>query len=360
MIKWQARRFTQLVLLLVSILATNFASAAQSLVIGGVTIERPGRTDLRIEIPAGSTDPATFIPVSVLRGAKAGPTLLMVAGVHGFEFTSILGAERLADEIAPDELAGTFIIVRVANVAAYEQKSTHVNPYDRKNLNRSFPGRADGTQTERIAHALSTELIAKADFVIDAHNGDGAEWLASFAGIYGGPLASDFDTALGVARAMGLPNIVRYTMNTQAQIDTGRSLNRQAVAAGLPTVLIEIGENGERDPQNVDALLHAIRATLIYLEMLPGELPPAATSPRYFESTTSVPASYSGLWHPLHLEGRDVLAGELLGVIRDYSGKVVERIRAPVSGFALYGAAGPPVRAGDSLMQIARPVESFE
>jgi predicted deacylase len=327
---------------------------------GELEVNSGKRLDVSIPVPAGKDDPATFIPLTVLAGASDGPTVLMVSGVHGFEFTPILAAEQLAAEIDPAALSGNLIIVRVAHVSAFEERSPYVNPYDRKNLNRSFPGSATGTQTERIAHALSTKLIPYADFVFDVHCGDGAEWLESFAGIYGGPLASRYDTALGVAKSLGLPNIVRYTMNTQAQIDTRRSLNRQAVAQGLPTALIEVGENGRRDPEFVATIVNGVRASLVYLKMLPGERPVASTSSRFFDGTQSVAANHSGLWHPTHRAGRYVEKGTLLGVIKGYDGKVLETVTSPVAGFTMYGLAGPPVRRGDSLLVIAQPVASLD
>lgn len=335
-------------------------AVAQALNIGGVEIAERGRIDLRIEVPQGRDDPATFVPITVLSGTQPGPVLLMVAGVHGFEFTSVLAAQRLADEIDTGVLAGTLVIVRVAHVSAFENRVPYVNPFDRKNLNRSFPGATDGSQVERIAHALSAELISKADFVIDAHSGDGAEWLTSFVGVYGGPLATGYSQALGAARAMGLPNIVRYSMNSQAQIDTGRSLNRQAVAEGVPTLLVEIGENGRRDPENVAALVGAVKAAMGYLSMLPKGFRVPQRTPRYFDGTTSVQVAHSGLWHPVQVGGHSVRKGEQLGVIRNYAGAVVEAVTAPTDGFALYGLAGPPVRAGESVMTIARPTEVLD
>ena len=336
------------------------APAAAAIEIGGVQVADRGRTDLRIEVPAGTDDPGTFIPVSVLSGAEPGPTLLVVAGVHGYEFHSLLAAERLADELDPDALAGTLVLVRVAHVPAFEERSPYVNPFDRLNLNRAFPGRADGSQTQRIAHALSTELIARADFVVDVHSGDGAEWLEAFAGVYGGPLASGYEEALAFGEALGFPNVVRYDMSSQAAIDRGRSLNRQAVAAGLPTVLVEIGENGERDPVKVAALVRGLRAGMAALGMLADEEELDAPPPRLLEGETSVPVAHSGLWHPHEAVGRFVVEGEELGVVRDYAGRVVETVRAPVSGYAIYGLAGPPVRAGDSVLAISRPVESLD
>ena len=95
------------------------------------------------------------------------------------------------------------------------------------------------------------QLIARSDFVVDVHSGDGAEWLHPFIGVYGGPLASDYPSALAFAKAFGIPALIRYQMKTQAQIDSGRSLNRQGVAAGKPTILVEIGQNGGRDSGHV-------------------------------------------------------------------------------------------------------------
>ncbi|MEM1190524.1 MAG: succinylglutamate desuccinylase/aspartoacylase family protein [Pseudomonadota bacterium] len=331
-----------------------------ALELGGRLIDGPGRVDLRLEVPAGKGDPATFIPLTVLTGKQPGPVLLVVAGVHGYEFHSILAAERLAEELDPGVLTGTLVLVRAAHVPAFEERSPYVNPYDRKNLNRSFPGAADGSQTERIAHVLSTELIAKADFVIDAHSGDGAEWLEAFVGVYGGPLATGYEKALAFSRAMNFPNIVRYSMRSQAAIDRGRSLNRQAVAARKPTILVEIGENGERDPIKVDALVQGLRSGMATLGMLAEVADFKLAEAQLFEGESSVPVEHSGIWHPVHSSGRLVEEGEVLGVIRDYSGRVVETVLAPVSGFALYGLAGPPIRAGDSVMAITRPVDSLE
>ncbi|MEM1152643.1 MAG: M14 family metallopeptidase [Pseudomonadota bacterium] len=341
-----------------TLLGTSVIAQVASLEIGGMRIS-PGRTQLQLEVPGGATDPATFIPVTVLRGSSPGPVLLAVSGVHGYEYAPILAAIRLVSDIDPDTLRGTLILVHPANVAAFEARSPYVNPYDRKNLNRSFPGTPDGTQTERIAYTLSTELIAKADFVADLHSGDGAEWLTAFVGVYGGPLATDYELALAFAQATGFPNIVRYQMLTQEQVDRGRSLNRQAVAQGLPTVLIEIGENGKREPSDIEAIVQGLKSGMVVLGMLPETDAVVPQVERYLDGTTSVPVSHSGLWYPNRTGGQDVEQGEELGVIKDYFGTIVETVVAPVSGYGIYGLAGPPVRAGESVMTIGIPVEQL-
>ncbi len=355
-----ATKFTVTLCVIVFSCLDSLVSAKDGYV--NLTTDLPAgeRTDLRIEILAGEADPETFIPVSVIKGTSSGPTVLMVAGVHGYEFTPILAAQRLADEIDAKKLSGEVIIVRVAHISSFEGRSPYLNPFDRKNLNRSFPGKPDGSQTDRIAWALSSKVIPTADFVLDVHSGDGAEWLEAFIGVYGGPLATDYTRALDFAEAMGFPNIVRYQMNTQEQIDSGRSLNRQAVAQGLPTILVEIGQNGSRDPRHVDAIVLGVKRGLNGLGMMEATGDAGKTTLRYFDGTQSVPVEHSGVWTPNDAKGRFVEKGETLGTIRNYEGRLVETVTAPISGFTIYGLAGPPVRAGEGIATIARPSTSAE
>ena len=344
-------------LLLVVAPALN-AAAPPAFVIAGETIAPGTRTDMRIAVPEGS-DPATFIPVSVIHGAKPGRVLAVVAGVHGFEFASILAAERLAERIDPTRLAGTLVLVRVANINGFEGRSPNVNPVDRKNLNRVFPGDPQGTQTQRIADLIAREVVARSDFLMDVHSGDGAEFLDAFVGVYGGPLATDFPLALEVAQGFGFPNIVRYAMETQAQIDSGRSLNRQGVAMGKPTILVEIGQNGSREEAHVAAIVAGVENALAVLGMRDAPVAAPAAPARLFEGTTAVAARHAGVYHPADPRPRALSKGELIGVIRDYTGKEVERLVSPVDGYALYGITGPPVEPGDGVVTIALPVNAF-
>jgi predicted deacylase len=337
------------------------AAAAEPLpfIIADQRIAPGTRADFRIAVPEGS-DGATFIPLTVIHGHRPGPVLAVVAGVHGFEFASILAAERLAGKVDPAAFAGTLVLVRVANIPGFEGRSPNVNPVDRKNLNRVFPGKAGGTQTERIADLIAREVVARSDFLMDVHSGDGAEFLDAFVGVYGGPLATDFPLAMKVAQGFGFPNIVRYSMDTQGQIDRGRSLNRQGVAMGKPTILVEIGQNGSREEAHVAAIVSGIERALTILGMAEG--PHSDTPPqpvRLFEGTVSVTASQNGVFHPASATPRPLAKGEVVGIIRDYTGREVEKLVSPVDGYALYGITGPPVEAGDGVVTIAIPAAGF-
>lgn len=334
------------------------AAAPEPFAIAGQRIAPGTRADFRIIVPAG-VDGETFIPLTVIHGTEPGPVLAMVAGVHGFEFASILAAERLAERVHPARIRGTLVIVRVANIPGFEGRSPNINPIDRKNLNRVFPGDPGGTQTQRIADLISLEVVARSSFLMDVHSGDGAEFLDAFVGAYGGPRATDFPLALRIAQGFGFPNIVRYSMETQAQIDRGRSLNRQGVAMGKPTILVEIGQNGSREEAHVAAIVAGVENALSILGMTDAPPREPASTARLFDGTTSVSASHAGVYHPVDPRPRPLAKGELLGIIRDYTGREVERLVSPVDGYVLYGITGPPVETGDDVVTIAIPTAGF-
>ena len=353
---WRRGR-TRVVLtaIVISALWAGAAAQAPPFEFAGQRVAAGVRADIDLVVPAGDSDPATYIPVTVFHGVSPGPVLAITAGVHGYEFPPILAAQRLLERIEPSTLRGTVLLVRLASVGAFEERSPYVNPYDRKNLNRVFPGRSDGTQTERLAWALTAEIVRRAHVVIELHSGDGAEWLEEFVGIYGGKLAAGYDTARAVGLAFGLRNVIRYSMDAQPQIDSARSLNRQAVADGKPTVLVEIGENGRRETSLVEPIVNGVINALRVLEMLDGEPLPGRPDTRWFDGTASVTAAATGIFMPTGTRGREVRKGDRIGTIHDYRGRILQEVVAPVNGYAMYGLAGPPVKKGDTVVTIALP-----
>ncbi|WP_077284783.1 M14 family metallopeptidase [Cognaticolwellia aestuarii] len=340
--------------------AEDFAKHDELLNFSNTVISPGTLKNITLEIAQGANDPASFIPVTVVHGAKPGPVLAVVAGVHGYEYTSIIAVNKWIAALNPRQMSGSVIIVRVAHVPAFEERSIYVNPYDRKNLNRSFPGKKHGSQTERIAWAISKNVVAKADFLIDLHSGDGGEWLSAFVGVYGGPLASNYPLALSVAKGFNFPNIVRYKMNTQQQIDTKRSLNRQGVAEKIPTILVEIGENGSTATQHINAMYTGLNNSLSILGVTKSIAAPSRENVDYFEGTRSVPVTHSGLWFPKGLGGQYIKKGDVLGVLKDYFGQTLGNVIAPSDGFALYGLKGPAIKKGQSIMTIAQPVSTLQ
>src|SRR6266571_7131011 len=138
----------------------------------GTAAAAPGqKVSGTIEVPAG-IDAATSIPVVVAHGAHPGPVLALVSGAHGTEYASIIALERVIVRLDPAALSGTVIVVPLVNINSFEQKVPHVNPTDRKSMNRFYPGKIDGSQTERASYMITREIVDRCDHLIDLHGGD--------------------------------------------------------------------------------------------------------------------------------------------------------------------------------------------
>ena len=139
--------------------------------VGTATASRGQKVTGTIEVPAAS-DAALSISVAVVHGAKPGKVLALVSGAHGTEYASIIALERLIALIDPAEVSGTVIIVPLVNVPSFENKIAHVNPVDGKSMNRFYPGKMDGTQTERASFLITRQVVEPSDHLIDLHGGD--------------------------------------------------------------------------------------------------------------------------------------------------------------------------------------------
>jgi hypothetical protein len=309
-------------------LSVSAAARQESFQVAEYQVIAGTRLDVELPVSAGLTDPATRIPVTIFHGAEPGPVLSITAGVHGYEFPPILAIQQLLTRIDPSTLRGTVVLVPVAHVAAFEERVPYVNPFDRKNLSRVFPGDPNGTQAQRIAWSLTTEVIRRADMHLDIHGGDAAEWLEPFVGVYGGSVAGpQYPRSREMGLALRFKNVVKTSINDRRSLESGRSVTRQAIADGKPAVVIESGENGRRDPAFVTPI----------------------------EGSIDARAAVSGIFTPIAATGRPVRQGDALGIIQDYTGRPRETVYAPANGYVLYGLTGPPVRAGDSVANIGIP-----
>src|ERR1039457_3267960 len=209
-----------------------------------------------IDVPAG-IDAGTQVPVTTISGARPGPVLALIAGNHGYEYPPVLALQKLRARINAAELSGTVIMVHVANMPSFLGRTVYFSPVDGKNLNRVYPGRQDGTVSERIAFAITTQVIEKADYVLDLHCGDANEWLRPYVyqTIIGHPAMDD--AIAGLALAFGIDHIL---LDRGRPTDPARSLycSTTAITRGKPALTIESGYLGMSDPQSVEQIVSGI------------------------------------------------------------------------------------------------------
>src|ERR1700691_3011809 len=206
-----------------------------------------------IEIPAAQ-DAGTQIPVTTIQGALPGPTLGLIAGNHGYEYPPILALQRLRAEIDAAALSGTVILVHVANMPSFLGRTIYFSPVDGKNLNRVYPGRADGTVSERIAYAITTEIIGPADYLLDLHCGDGNESLRPY--VYQTVTGDDaFDSRIAELVAnFGFDHIV---IDKNRPKDAAQSMycSNTAITRGKPAMTVECGFLGRTSEKSTRAIV---------------------------------------------------------------------------------------------------------
>ena len=303
-----------------------------------------------IEVPAG-IDAGTQIPLTTISGARRGPVLALVAGNHGYEYPPVLALQELRSGIDAAQLSGAVIMVHVANMPSFLGRTVYFSPVDGKNLNRVYPGRQDGTVSERIAFAITTEVIEKADYVLDLHCGDGNESLRPY--VYR-VITADAKMNGEISRlalAFGIDHIL---IDRNRPTDPARSLycSTTAITRGKPALTIESGLLGRSDAESVATIVAGVRGVLRELRMLE-DGPAAVSRPVYLEPAKVVASPETGILY-WHVERDQTVAkGALLAHITDFFGQRIAEVRSPLDGVVLYVVATPPISKGQPVACIA-------
>jgi predicted deacylase len=333
---------------------TAAVARAQAPLTVGALAAKPGETVSGWLVVPDAGDPGTRIPLSVVNGAKRGPVLALVAGTHGYEYTSIVALQRLLPKLDPARMSGAVILVHMANPPSFYGRRIYYGP-DGKNLNRMYPGKADGTLSERIAHALTTHVIAAATHLVDMHCGDGNESLRPYSyWTITGDAALD-EASKQLALAFGLDHIVIDRERPQDPAKSVYTANT-ALLRGKPAITTESGGMGLTDHASVAAQEAGALSLIAHLGIM--QAPSLrAERPVWIDRGEVLRAGATGVWQPLVEKMQSVATGTLLGRITDPFGKVLQEIRAPFAGEMLYVVATPPVSEGEPLGYVGHTIE---
>lgn len=275
----------------------------------------------------------TFVPVGMVEGRQPGPTFVVSAGVHASEYAAQDGAKRFWDFLDPEMITGTVYVVLAADVTALCAHHIYTNPIDGKNLNRIWPGKKDGTLSERIAYTIFEEVLSKADAVVDCHGGEFDESM----GLYvltctKGDKELDKRT-LALAEALGVPFI--EVLDADGPWLGSGTLKGEVVKRGCPAMTIEAGERGFRHERAIAATFNALKNAARHLGILPGEPVQWAGKPVFLKEGAILKSSYQGLLESRVVVGDWIEEGEVFATIRDFDGTLLEEILAPKSGTVL-------------------------
>jgi len=290
------------------------------------------------------------IPIAVFKNGR-GPTVLVMAGNHGDEYEGQVALTNLIRTFDPARLQGRLIVVPMANFPA-ARAGQRVSPVDGGNLNREFPGRADGTLTQQIAHYISAVLMPMADVFLDLHSGGSSlEYLPYALATVGGGPEKDRRTVAAML-AMGYP----LGFVWPATPGTGTA-NDVAGPAGLIALSGEFGGKGFVTPAYVRMLERGIENLLAHLGMVAGKPAPPAKPTRIIVWPPEgglVYAPVAGIWEPTNELGDTVAAGDTVALIHVPEEPLREpvRVAAPAAGMMLARRAMGRVEPGDCLAEL--------
>jgi uncharacterized protein len=308
-------------------------------------VDIPAGASTRLELPFARlyTRKSMTLPVQVIRGRRAGPTLFVSAAIHGDEINGVEIIRRLLRLSQIQKLRGTLIAVPIVNVHGFIHHTRYLP--DRRDLNRSFPGSETGSLTARLANLFLEEIVSKCSHGIDLHTGAiHRENLPQIRANF------DHPETLAMARAFAVPVLL------DSDLRDG-SLRQVADERGIPTLLYEAGEALRFNEVAIRAGVKGIVSVMRHLDMLASSRRAkrkAEAEAVVARSSTWVRASESGILRTIRPLGARVRKGEVIGLIADPMGDREIEVQASASGIVIGRVNLPLVNEGEGLFHIAR------
>jgi len=299
----------------------------------------------------GSAWGAIMIPVAVIKNGE-GPTALLTGANHGDEYEGPVALLDMARNLDPGELRGRIIVVPMMNYPAF-RAGRHTSPIDQGNLNRAFPGRPDGTVTEKIADYFQRRLLPLADVVLDIHAGGKTLEFVPFAAAH---LLDDEAQQARCVAAMEAFN-APYSMMLK-EIDSVGMYDRAAETLGKVFVTTELGGGGSSTARTAAIAKRGVANLLRHAGILAGEPETGPTQHLDMPSDDCfVTSESSGLLEVCVDLGETVAAGQVLARVHDVerTGAEPAAYRARIGGL-LAGRHFPGlIGTGDCLAVVAVP-----
>jgi N-alpha-acetyl-L-2,4-diaminobutyrate deacetylase len=290
-----------------------------------------------------------MIPISVIRNGE-GPTALLTGANHGDEYEGPIALTDLAATLSADRVSGRVIIAPFMNTPAF-RAGRRLSPVDGGNMNRIFPGRPDGTVTEKIADYFQRTLLPMADFVLDFHSGGRTLDFIPFAACHMLPDKDQEARCIAARDAFGAP----YAM-TMLEIDATGMYDSAAEAMGKVFVTTEIGGGGTATARTTAIARRGVRNFLKHAGILAGAIESSASVEIDMPGAECFTFSQSeGMVEPAVDLGEAVRKGDLLARIHATARLGVEaaEYRAGMDGILAARHFPGLVGVGDCLAVVA-------
>jgi predicted deacylase len=296
--------------------------------------------------------PLGYYPVPIICLSNGnGPTILLTGGVHGDEFEGPVALMRLVQKLALDDINGRIIILPALNAAAV-MASSRVSPVDKLNLNRAFPGDADGSPTQMIAHFVETVLLPECDAVIDLHTGGKASIFAPCVLAQVDPKSPQGTANLALARAFAAPYLW-----VVGEKNDNRSLSAAAARQQVSMIAAELGGGGSCDPTMSYFTEMAVMRCLSHLGIKTDSSGDHVAEMECIKLTETFVSPAVGLFDRHFHIGEKVIAGQFAGWLHfvNEPERPSLELKFNTSGIILAHSNRGMVERGDLIANIASP-----
>lgn len=308
--------------------------------LNGLTIKPGERVLTRLVVSRLPSGTVIDIPVYVFRSAVPGPTVLLMAGMHGDEVNGIEVIRRLIRRDLLRPLKGTIIAIPILNIYGFLNFSRDVP--DGKDVNRSFPGNPRGSLASRVAHRFMREIMPLIDYGIDFHTGGAARSNMPQIRCL---LHEDPETD-ALAAAFAAP----FTLH--AALRSG-SLRETAMQLGKRIIVYETGESLRLDEPGIDLGIAGTFRVLHHLGMVAEASRPEHPGIVCLRHTW-LRAKFAGLFRSMVRNGDYIEKGQVYGSVADPYGERAVRLESPVAGYVIGLNHMPVVNQGDALVHVGR------
>ena len=312
----------------------------KTLTINGETIAPGENKLLQLNIARLPTGTLIDIPVHVFNGKRAGPTVLVQAGLHGDEINGVETLRRMLQENKFAIKKGAVIVVPILNIFGFIHFSRDVP--DGNDVNRSFPGRKTGSLASRIAHTYTEQILPQVDFGIDLHTGGSQRHNHPQARYTSGDAQSE-----ALAKAFNAP------FYFASKLITG-SFRKATYKMGIPTMVYESGESMRFDENAIAIGMRGVENVFQFLGMVSKGKKVKQEPSIHLESTRWIRAPRAGMFIPQVGNGEAVNKGQVLGLATDTFTKKNKKVKAPYDGHVICVNHQAVVNQGDALFHIGR------
>lgn len=295
-------------------------------------IEKLHRENIQTaRLPSGTV---IEIPIFTYTAKNPGPTLLVMAGMHGDEINGVEIMRRVISQKLYQVNSGRVICIPVFNVFGFINFSREVP--DGKDVNRMFPGSKNGSLASLFANFLTTEVLPHIDYGIDFHTG--GKLINNHPQIRA---MMEDEENVGLAKAFAAP----FTINSPYR---EKSLRKEASKVGKRILIYEAGESLKLRKPAIDEGLNGMQRVMKHLGMI--DEAPEQTKPQVLiEKSSWARARIAGIHYAQVRNGASVKKGEVMGMISDPYGDYEKPVKATHDCHILSINNNPVVNRGDAL-----------